>query len=129
MKDKFSIEEFVEDSVPSIEDNDRDFRSISDEIDKRINGAGGGKSSLVRDRIKGKIERIRSTITLDSDKIQDEAKGFLDNESEPEGFFEEESAVSETVENNVSANSVIDENEAGETPENDLWTGSVIDRL
>lgn len=40
MENRFSIENFVEDSVPSIEKNDIVFRSIRDEIDKRIAEAG-----------------------------------------------------------------------------------------
>lgn len=40
MEDRFSIENFVEDSVPSIEKNDIVFRSIREEIDKRIADAG-----------------------------------------------------------------------------------------
>lgn len=64
MNDKFSIENFVEDSVPSIEENDRNFRSISDEIDKRIATAGTRRKRRIIGRAKNKIESTKNETVI-----------------------------------------------------------------
>ncbi len=125
MNDKFSIEEFVEDSVPSIDENDKAFQSISDEFEKRIKNIPGGKTSLVRERIKGKIERIRSSIVPDTTELQGGAATPEHGETwnvESEEDFSSFADENDNDSDNVSASGVEEE-------KSDIWTGSVLDRL
>ncbi len=152
---KFSIENFVEDSVPSIEENDRDFRSISGEIDKRINSAGGSRKNIISDRIRGKISRIKSSIAPDleslkadmglinGDKTHFETERLsLKAEELPlrsSGVETEDSVFSED-DDFFSDDSVYDSGDEVGTQKDsahidvkgkndDVWTGSVLDRL
>ena len=137
MKDKFSIEEFVEDSVPSLDENDKAFQSISDEFEKRINSIPGGKTSLMRARIKGKIERIRSSIVPDTSELRGgvdapENEDFRATEGEEDfsSFADENDNDNNDNDNNDNGyGNVSDTCEAAEEEKSDIWTGSVLDRL
>ncbi len=129
MENKFSIEKFVQDSVPSIEANDRDFRSISDEIDKRISTSGGSRSSIISDRIKKKLDRIRSTIMLDTEADEFSASGTINSvlvtqAAEVAASSDEDFVFEDDVTEEYSASENDIKGDSG-----DVWTGSVLDRL
>ena len=126
MSDKFSIENFVEDSVSDFEESSRDFRSIREEIDKRINEASEDRNSLLTERIRGKLSRIKSTIILDSDNVpayeKSDEKSAEEVHTEEEFFEDDETSFSEDV---FFEDSQTENSDGSE----DVWTGSVIDRL